>query len=1368
MKPIYGLSKDTSPIDQPPGSYPHAENILITKLNQAVANEPGFASVFTKADYLLVGAIPVRDEAYVLFYVHDTYNSDPAALSQIIYVDSKGNQTLVLSHADLAFTPDHPFKGVYYYDPDGDLIVAWTDNNNPPRILNITNTGFGSVTPDAKYIERMSLFPRASVPAVQGRVQSSDVGSIQNGAYVFYISYEVDATSSTNYLGGYGSYLVGAGKDYDGISSESIVLDIENLDVTYDHFRIYAIRMENETKTGHLLARKAVPSTGSLTFIWTGDALGTVPVEDILINNASYTTAKTLTVLNDRLHLANLTTDSFFDYQPYANAIQSQWTYQTGVSVVNSSETGKRSEHYGSWRGFMPGATYAFYIAFVLKDGTYSPAFHIPGRGSVDNSEFSNVGSTMLRKCDLNDYSGYTGSTTDPNYFDSHTYHYGTMSITRNETETYPDTSSWDIKNAGGGVIGTLRNANVRHHKFPSVQRIEESVGVSKWEDYYGIKFTNIALPLALRDKVNGYTIFYAARDFGNMDVVAYVPTLAWNFQDSPNWDENASYPTDPGCGLATPADCWEYLVVNTSTQVGMNISYDNCAGVPTIATLYPTQQLTVYALENSVTITQGTGTITPVGAYPDGDTLLGCDAATIESSLCRIYDPTLLSKKPDLSNVFMTPEWYLNTGWHNTTGDDLDSLEAWRSSVGDIYYVPTNVQDKNNKEREEVAQFKAGGILAGKLRGRAQYRYRGVPGLIGNEIMISALRQYIPNMYTSYTSQSLASTNFVGDLTSPSTSDPYITGSYALMYAQTPRIYGGDISIEEIKVKYMTKEDEGDLSIYDPNDEANSSFENYQGYNYFKDNEACRTVREFTYAAPSRLPVSKMYEDEGLKPTLNSKAISYYTGSYLNQYLLNPAYETINTFKPAFAYDSITADFTNQFPTRIARSSVQQSESSKLQWRTFRSQDYYEHVRNKGSIMNIEEHNNELLIHHEQSLFKTVGKEQLSGTATEIYLGTGDIFNFPPREVVDIPMGYAGTKHLFSAALTKAGYFFVDYEQRKVFLVGGTLGEVSANGMRNWFRDNIPFTLDAQLAALNLEGRFTLRDAPFHPNGIGFTTGYDELYNRILLLKSGWKFKAGAPLATNSEYLAGYVSGKIYFVDSIPCIAVAVPGDPENPEGSMELQPIDTRVETTYTTREEWTITYSPAIERWVSFHSYTSPFVFNTKNNVFSIKGDTLFKHNVGAPGVFYTSPAEPAIIDIAYNMSPSATKVFSSFNWITESVNSAGGSVKKDTFTEATIYNSYQLSARTTLAEFNNIRETEGTWHFNDFRDLNSGPGSDIVDENGNINYLLADVTKPWYSQRRFVDKFAVIRLEYSNVTGNTLYLYEASTGARASYR
>jgi hypothetical protein len=58
--------------------------------------------------------------------------------------------------------------------------------------------------------------------------------------------------------------------------------------------------------------------------------------------------------------------------------------------------------------------------------------------------------------------------------------------------------------------------------------------------------------------------------------------------------------------------------------------------------------------------------------------------------------------------------------------------------------------------------------------------------------------------------------------------------------------------------------------------------------------------------------------------------------------------------------------------------------------------------------------------------------------------------------------------------------------------------------------------------------------------------------------------------------------------------------------------------------------------------------------------------------------------------------------------------------------------------------------------------------MFSEEGVINPDYLDLSKPWYEQRKFVDKFLAIRLISNNQAGNLINLYTAKAAYRTSNR
>ena len=72
-----------------------------------------------------------------------------------------------------------------------------------------------------------------------------------------------------------------------------------------------------------------------------------------------------------------------------------------------------------------------------------------------------------------------------------------------------------------------------------------------------------------------------------------------------------------------------------------------------------------------------------------------------------------------------------------------------------------------------------------------------------------------------------------------------------------------------------------------------------------------------------------------------------------------------------------------------------------------------------------------------EKSLFAAKGKQQMQmKDGSEAFVGSGDIFQQDPDEIIQTKDGFAGTQSQFSAVTTRYGYFFVDQASKKVFLM--------------------------------------------------------------------------------------------------------------------------------------------------------------------------------------------------------------------------------------------------------------------------------------------------------------------------------------------
>ena len=169
--------------------------------------------------------------------------------------------------------------------------------------------------------------------------------------------------------------------------------------------------------------------------------------------------------------------------------------------------------------------------------------------------------------------------------------------------------------------------------------------------------------------------------------------------------------------------------------------------------------------------------------------------------------------------------------------------------------------------------------------------------------------------------------------------------------------------------------------------------------------------------------------------------------------------------------------------------------------------------------------------------------------------LGTASLFANKPEEEVRVNVGYAGTEsHAFIS--TPVGHFWVDTERHKVFQLGPSQKNAPNNPMPIsdandvFFRMNLPFAILQDFPTFNV-------DNPY--KDVGIAMDWDYKYNRLFLTKLDYA------LLPKWKGQVTYIGG-VFLFDGTP-IALT---------------------DTTYFCNKSWTLSYSPALKAWISFHSF------------------------------------------------------------------------------------------------------------------------------------------------------------------------------------
>ena len=1369
MKLLNGLNTDVAAVDQPGGTYRRARNMILDDLAGALATEQ--APLLLASDYLgderfenmevcgrfnvpgdrIIFGIKARD--VVTNDYHDT-----ATLEQIVEVQADGTVTTLEwdGFGKFQFDSANPFQGVGYVNASGELILVWSNGVHKPLYLNAD-------TYRSNQDEPLLVFPEAQFPMVRPvkRGNQDESGNILTGAYNFFIAYEtVDGTNNlTQYGPSMGQFQVGMGTTSEELRVRtSVKLKFYGLDTQYNFARIYAVREYDGVEYVYYADRISTQD-GDVEWSYKGQTMADatdVTLDELTIPSITYQTAGTLTVSDDRLFMANLTanTITFEEGQTIANNIDVHWTVDEAglyaaqydnIQLLGTAGTDRTddytsadyrelypnrgatqnflgdpaegtvsdSDHQGLLGGFMPGEVYALYISFLMKDGSWSQAFHIPAGG--DSGDFTSTARSGAASLSASTANIRTSGTFDQLLG-------GKTGYTENTSEDYGFSPFNDV-----GLNGDA----VRHHLMPSPLQMwqatrtaeggDDSLTASDFANEWcnqqcGLFFQNVVIPSDVSDKVQGFQVFYAKATSDENRVKAYVPTYRWKY-DYTNDQQMRIY--DPFLlSEKTAIDGWSML------EVYKGMSYKEQLGHTMASTTIDDY---AYLPAN---------VITDVFNNEDRE---GCLAIKLNESLTLANDwhagyPAYVGG----INLLMTTnsDEYNQYGWnsqivHDTETFDYPERTATEGAIGDNFvsvfgtflnnnlatsaFSYDNRPDKSSANYGMVYDNQTAGTYYNAVTGASggsgnlpTGTYLGWGGRMGS---FSLLYRNYDNYFLNYAAQTLVPTHDLVRVDGGST------------YQSNQTVRGGDVWIAPVVVEFLSN---GHGTTGDPQPER------------VNDNTDFDSIYKQSYFTWSRVHPSKNDIREGtqnwteLVGYANATSTPYY-GEDMNQYSLGSHWFMQNDNKSAFPTNGNSLEAT-AFPNRIIRSNKQGYESTEFQWGTFAPADYYDNALAKDAIVNIEDYQGELIIHHGNAIYKTRSKFNFDASGTNVFVGSGDIFQSAPMELVPDDSGYAGLTHFQDTLMCRAGYIWVDRAGGRIFMLGRQLQELSAKGLRNYIRDE--FTV---LPTTGMQSYSNTVPVINNTGQGGFALGYDPQNERLLFTK---RYAVGSEVDRSG-------------------IEIQVDG-----------------VTLSYSLRHQCFTSmhdYTP----YLYAHSYNKLFAYNEAGNAGITTNDGsenqggIFEINGAAPGTRYLddrtedTTKDSCYVDAVFAMGGPIAKVWQNFNWLTRAGNAEGDGVKNETFERARIYNDEAVSQYST-----DFRLTDNRWQFNEFRNWKADAHTGSIFQADGVTFdddsVLIDNTKAWYNVQRFISDYAIIRLETLNTTGNRLYLLDVAATARKAYR
>ena len=363
---------------------------------------------------------------------------------------------------------------------------------------------------------------------------------------------------------------------------------------------------------------------------------------------------------------------------------------------------------------------------------------------------------------------------------------------------------------------------------------------------------------------------------------------------------------------------------------------------------------------------------------------------------------------------------------------------------------------------------------------------------------------------------------------------------------------------------------------------------------------------------------------------------------SYNIQYSFN---NSLNVFTTApFGFEEI-----DKFPTRtIYSEQILEGEFSDSM-RIFLANSYQDLPKNKGEITGQFIHKNTLFLHTERSLFQAfVNQTQYTQTnETNVIVGSGQIFSLPPQEVYPMKGGYAGCLHDMSGVNTPFGYFFVDFLQKKAFLFGDGLQEISSQGMGKWFFDNIQIPYNGVFQdPTDPDYNPNFINNINNPNGTGILSWYDPVHKRVLMT------------VRRDRNLV------------------------------QEIEEVNTFVPTTNYS----TLSLSLLTNKWASFHTYSpavvttvDDLVISTQNNYLA---NRLYRHNSVTGNWLMYDVASKFDVTLGVNPAPLVSKVFDNFAVYSDSFNTSRDPQLYNFFDTLEVSNDHQNTFETLL----NVRDNK----------------------------------------------------------------------------
>ena len=1190
-----GLYRNGDKSVQPTGTYRYALNAVLQSKDgdDVLTNEDGYAEFAEIQDsFIPIGKININNGRVVLFLV-DPSGTNLISNSQIAVVNTNGSIDIVAglnsAHAAFNFSINNKIKGQYVVNKNNEVIIYWVEDNNPPRFYNIDNP------PNPFILQDTSLFPLSDIPYISLNQVSDTGGSLLTGNYQFSIQLFDKYFNATNFIAfsepifvtktNFGDgYDANEGADGGLNTTKSININIEGLrDTSLAYYSIGIVKTIGGIKSyikSNLISLPVLFTTPTnnniFSFTYSNDNNFLNSTESEITNeNISYSNAKTITQLNNKLLLGNLQQQSDIGYQTLANQITVKYsTEEFMLEDLNDSYKNPRNAAYK--KSLMRDEVYALAIVWLFNDDTESFAYHIPGRTKITGTGYEFDGT------DDYTYDEALGYVDD--VYPTGTAVWKVVNTAQEENRNSDLSSNGSLNNLGYyespsevypnipdfvGLVGTP----VRHHKMPSLFKspsfrddITNNIRIGR---KLLLNFTNIQLPTQQLDRIKGFKIVRVSRN-NNKSVLAQ--GLLFNY---------AWTPAATGSGIL-PNGAINSFPYAGQTQVynqilDVDYDYSTLRLIQNQHSFYsPDKPYTIPDYFETEGIATGSTTSSPSnmsvrwfggsGSYPSYIKTLETWARVtdIVRDTANIYRHNSINYKrrpiDAIVNIPNNDSGYKQVGaikvynFQSTSHIGIEHTGAALEYANDFventavdgitrtgrHFVmklgtTTVYYDTYNSSNNNPGGHGQGGLI--------QYGTgeRGYAMWLVNMKKLWGQGQY--EGLTTLEYEDAGYTYLFPDTSTPFVSTNNYSGINNYDYTMNHKAYAGDVFICDYWFKRCIHD--GIMQVnYSGSGRYVYTQSTNPGGSQWQESRAivCITLESETNVAMrySGLNENPYYSDatytRDYAPHTDVAIILDAQDNYIDNFLvINTDYNTVNDTK-VYPAKPLNLSPSFYFPTRVVYSQTKNNEETADSYRIFKANDYLDLPKNKGELVDLVVKDGKLIAHTKDTMFVVASDEQRLETtdATTVNITSGNFLSNTPQEVVNVDAGYAGLFSKWGNLLTPYGYIFVDSARGKVFLFNDKLNDISA-GLSSDFKDTLKFQFIEDLDYIRSKSGLGDIDYPFEsPSaqyGIGYSMGFDKKLNRFILYKKDFNLDRSIfinvltdlPIVTDTNAFTGY-----------------------------------------------------------------------------------------------------------------------------------------------------------------------------------------------------------------------------------------------------